>query len=85
MMRRPQINVDSVQHSEQREAPGDTLDDGAVAILSELVNNRAEQEEVNDGPGKSADQPEVPDRTTNVPHQMRNAQGAGVMYVSLPV
>lgn len=46
----PDIHVDRVQDEEEREAPGDTVDDRLLALREELVDDVAEQEEVDNRP-----------------------------------
>ena len=50
MVRGPQVHVDGVKDREEREAPGDALDDAAVTILGELVDDGAEEEQVDQRP-----------------------------------
>jgi hypothetical protein len=49
---RPEVDVDGIQDSEQRESPRDTVDDDALAMGEELIDDGAEEENVNDGPGQ---------------------------------
>lgn len=49
-MRRPEIDVHSVENGQEGEPPRDALNDSAVSILGELVNDGSEQQEVNDSP-----------------------------------
>jgi len=46
----PDADVDGVEEGEEGEAPGDAVDDGAFAGGEELVDDRAEQEEVDERP-----------------------------------
>ncbi len=39
VVRGPQVDVDSVEHSEQWEPPRDALNDGVVTFLGELIND----------------------------------------------
>lgn len=50
MMSGPKIDVDSVEHSQQRETPRDTLNDGAVSVFCELIDDCTEEEEMDCGP-----------------------------------
>lgn len=52
ILRRPEGNVDGIQGSEQGETPGDALNDRAVAIFGELVDDGSEEKQVDDRPGK---------------------------------
>ena len=49
----PEVDIHSVEHSQEWEPPGDACNDGTMAVLRELVYNCAEQEEVNDRPESS--------------------------------
>jgi hypothetical protein len=42
----PYVDVDTVERSEKGETPTDTIDDGFLALVVELVDDRAEQQEV---------------------------------------
>jgi len=46
----PDVDVDGVEEDEEGEAPADSVDDGLLAALGELVDDSAEKQEVNDGP-----------------------------------
>ena len=46
----PEVDVDGVQDSKEGESPGDTVDDGLLAIGEELVDDRAEEEQVDQRP-----------------------------------
>ena len=53
---RPQVHVDRVEDGEEGEAPRDAVDDDALAGGEELVDDGAEEEEVDEGP--DAERPE---------------------------
>jgi len=72
----PEIDVDGIEDTEKREAPGNTVNDCLLAVGSELIDNGAEKEDVNEGPRKNQLNCCGNLRSTD---QMRNAQGAGVM------
>ena len=44
------MDVDGVEDRKEREAPRDAVDDGRLALREELVDDGAEQEEVDEGP-----------------------------------
>ena len=73
----PEAHVDGVEDSEQGETPRDTVDDGAVTRLSELVDDGAEEQDMNDSPAIVLDM--VCSSKRRLTHQMRKAHGAGVM------
>jgi hypothetical protein len=50
MVSGPQVDINSVQDDKKREAPRDTLNDSTVTILSELVDDGAEEQEVDGRP-----------------------------------
>ena len=50
---RPEGNIDGIQGSEQGETPGDALNDRAVPIFGELVDDGSEEKQVDDRPGKT--------------------------------
>jgi hypothetical protein len=35
----PEVDIDGVEDAEEREAPGDAVDDGLLAVGEELVND----------------------------------------------
>lgn len=76
ILRRPEGDVDGVQGGEQGEPPGDALNDGAVAVLSELVYDGTEEQKVYDSPEDASVTAQV--RTPIMAtHQIPNAHGAG--------
>jgi hypothetical protein len=52
MVTSPQVDVDSIEDTEEREAPGDTVNDGTLATGEELVNDGAEKENVDQRPNE---------------------------------
>lgn len=46
----PDVNVDGVEDAEEGEAPGDGVDDHALAGREELVDDCAEKEQMNERP-----------------------------------
>ena len=50
MLPAPHVDVHGVEEGEQREAPGDAIDDGSLALREELVNYRAQQQQVDKRP-----------------------------------
>jgi len=46
----PDVDVDGVEDDQQWEAPVDTVDDGLLAEIEELVDDSAEEKQVDDGP-----------------------------------
>jgi len=50
MLTSPDVDVDGVEGSEEREAPADTVDDGAFSVGEELVDHCAAEKEVDQGP-----------------------------------
>ena len=50
MMRDPEVQVNRVQNTEEREPPRDAFNNGVVAILGELVDDRSEQQKVDNRP-----------------------------------
>ena len=46
------MHVDRIEDGEEGEAPGDAVDDDALAGGEELVDDGAEEEEVDEGPDK---------------------------------
>jgi len=46
----PQIDVDGIEDAEQRESPGDTVNDSTFAFGEELVDDGAEEKDVNQSP-----------------------------------
>lgn len=47
---RPDVDVDGVEDDEEREAPVDAVDDNLLARFEELVDNGAEEKEMDNGP-----------------------------------
>lgn len=45
----PQVDVDGAEESEEGEPPGDAVDDDRLAVVSEPVDDRAEQQQMNEG------------------------------------
>ena len=80
----PQMNIQSVQYSDQRETPRDTLDDGVMAFLRKLVDDRAKQQKMYERP--ICNIVSIPGCGFKVRiYQARKDQGAGVMYVTFPL
>lgn len=50
VVRSPQVDIHCVENGQQGEAPRDALNDGAVTVLRELVQDSTEEEEMNDRP-----------------------------------
>lgn len=50
MSSRPHIHINRIQHSQQRQSPADPVDDDLLAGIGELVEEGAEEEEVDEGP-----------------------------------
>ena len=46
----PKVDVDGIEHSEQGKAPGNSVDDDAFSVGEELVDDGAQEEQVNQGP-----------------------------------
>jgi hypothetical protein len=42
----PKINVDGIENGQEREPPGDTIDDNALSLGEELVDDSTEEEEM---------------------------------------
>ena len=81
MVGSPETDVDGVEDAEEWEPPGDAVNDDTLASGEELVDNGPKKQDMDDGPTRY-------ERTINCnktvkSYQMRNAHGAGVIYVSL--
>ena len=74
----PEVYVHSVENSEQGETPRDTVNDGAVAVLGELVDDGTEEQNVNNSPMMALNMACFC-YIQGATHQMRKAHGAGVM------
>ena len=48
----PEVHVDDIEDTEESKAPGDAIDDGTLAAGEELVDDRAEEQEVDERPGR---------------------------------
>lgn len=48
----PQVRVNDIEDTEQSKAPRDAVNDGALAAGEELVDDRAEEQEVDERPEK---------------------------------
>lgn len=48
MVRGPEIDVDGVEDCEEREAPRDAIDDNLFTSIEELVDDSAEQQQVDE-------------------------------------
>jgi hypothetical protein len=44
------VHIDGIENDEEREAPGDAVDNNGLAIIPELVDDRTEEEKVDQGP-----------------------------------
>lgn len=42
----PEVDVDGVKDAEEREAPGDAVNDDLLAVGEELIDNRPQEENV---------------------------------------
>ena len=42
----PDVDVEGVEEDEERETPVDSIDDNLLAVIEELVDNRAEEKKV---------------------------------------
>ena len=82
MLPRPQVDVNCIQESKQGEAPRDAIDDDPLPNCGELVDNGSEKKEVNESPVRRMKGWRR--RKGEQTHQIKKAQGAGVIYVSLP-
>lgn len=52
MMTSPQVDVDCVENTEEGKTPGNAVDDDAFAFGEELVDDGAEEEQVDQRPEK---------------------------------
>lgn len=79
----PEIDVDGIEDGEERESPRNAVDDCFLALREELIYDSTEKKNMNKRPlyNKLLDAAELGMWDF---YQMRNAQGAGVMYVSFP-
>lgn len=50
MLPAPDIDVDGVEDAKEREAPGDSVNDHALAGREELVDDCAEKQQMNERP-----------------------------------
>lgn len=50
MVASPEVNVDRVEDTEERKTPGDAVDNDALALGEELVDDGAEEEQVDHRP-----------------------------------
>ena len=86
VMSAPYIDIDGVENTKERETPSYSGNDQALASGEELVDDRAEEQEVDERPEQS---PLISvilaSCSRDWTDQMRKAHGAGVKYVSLPV
>ena len=46
----PEVNVDGIEHTEEWEPPRDAIDDDCFARREELVDNRPEEKQMDQGP-----------------------------------
>jgi len=46
----PDVDINTGKDGQEREAPGDAIDDGAFTGREELVNNESEEEQMDEGP-----------------------------------
>ena len=46
----PDIDIDRVQHAKEGETPANAVNDDLLAALKELVDDRSEEKEVDEGP-----------------------------------
>ena len=74
----PEVDVDGVEEREEREAPGDTVNDDSLAVVEELVDDGSEKQEVNERPGEAWSGGACGRNGETKRYQMRNAHGAGV-------
>ena len=44
------MDIDGIEDSEEREAPGNTVNDDTLALREELIDNCAEEEQMNERP-----------------------------------
>ena len=49
----PNVDVDGVEDGEEREPPADAVDDDLLSALKELVDDGAEEKEVDEGPWRA--------------------------------
>lgn len=50
MVGSPEIDVDCVENAEEREPPGDAVNDDSLASGEELIDNGPKEQEMNDRP-----------------------------------
>lgn len=50
----PEVDVDGIENTEERESPGNSVDDNSFSIGEELVDDGAEEEKVNNGPNQES-------------------------------
>ena len=46
----PEVHVDDIENTEESKAPGDAINDGALAAGEELVDDRAQEQEMDQRP-----------------------------------
>ena len=74
----PEVDVDGVEDAKEREPPGNAINDCFFACWEELVDDCAQEENMDEGPVQGSKQ--VRGETDGErEYQMRKAQGAGVM------
>lgn len=75
----PQVDVDGVQNTKEREAPRDTIDNGLLASWEELVDDSTWPKKMSVSMALEKGKGTEPRRRMWMMDQIKKAQGAGVM------